>query len=261
MTILTRNNWNGKMTRIESLLTLLILFALVSGCAQISVWKTKNDIPVTDELTAEQLEELDLQFGLTRIVERKGQLDEAKKSYQMILEIDPSYSKATHRLGVIAAQREDIDLAIELLLSAEKITPNSANLLADLGYVLLLDRQLTAAEEYLSRAFELNSEDPRITNNLALAFGYQGETERALDLFRRCNPESQSLTNIGYVHSQLGELERARHYFHAALDIDPKIQQAAAGLVEVEKLSRLDKQHSRNEALTAPTLNVAKTSE
>ena len=217
---------------------LMVWMAVVfSGCAQVGFFGGSADLPSEPELTSQQREELDIKFGLTRIIERKGQIDDAKKSYLEIVQVEPSYHPALHRLGVIAAAQEDLQQAIEWLESAAELNPDSAELLGDLGYTSLLSGQIEPAQNYLNQAFNLAPDDPRITNNLALVKGYQGKLDEALSLFRRCNPESQALANIGYLNSQLGDLEQARHYFHAALNIDPTVEQAANGLVEIEKLS------------------------
>lgn len=229
-------------TRNAKQLAHVLLAIMVStsfcGCAMVQFSESQNDVPVNNELAERQREELDIQFGLTRIIERNGELEEAKKSYAKIVAADQSYSPALHRLGVVAAQQEELETAIEFLSAAIELEPESASMLGDLGYVYLLDSQFESAEKYLAQAFEMDSDDPRITNNLALAMGYQRKIKRSLSLFRRSNPESQALTNIGYIYSQLGELEQARRYFHAALDIDSSVQQAAIGLLEIDKLSQ-----------------------
>ena len=227
-----------EMKQLSHILLAIILATSFCGCAMMQFSKFNDDVPVKSELTERQREDLDIQFGLTRIIERKGETEEAKKSYKKIVDADPSYSAALHRLGVVAAQQEELELAIGYLKSAVELEPESASMLGDLGYVYLLDSQFESAEKYLAQAFELDSNDPRITNNLALAMGYQRKIKRAIRMFRRSNPESQALANIGYIYSQLGELEQARRYFHAALDIDSTVQQAALGLLEIDKLSQ-----------------------
>jgi len=240
-------NTNMKRSKNQIIIGMLLL-TLAPGCAQLARWSGTPELPIEQELTTEQRDQLDIQFGLTRIVERKGQLEEAEKSYLEIIQLEPDYYQALHRLGVIAASQENLNQAIDFLESAVEIQSDSAELLGDLGYTCLLSCQVEKAEHYLSQAFDLTPDDSRITNNLALTLGYQGKLNEALRLFRRCNPESQALANIGYLHSQLGDFEQARRYYHAALDIDPTVEQAANGLVELEKIALVENTEVIDEA-------------
>jgi Flp pilus assembly protein TadD len=103
----------------------------------------------------------------------------------------------------------------------------------------MLMGDMPMAEQSLGQAFQASPNDPRITNNLALVVGYQGNLKEALTLFRRCNAESEALANVGYLLSQRGDMEKARQYFHEALNLDPTLRQAADGLVEVDKAMKL----------------------
>ena len=230
-------------------ISIFVCLLLVTGCTPLSVRSGNQNIPVQKELTQKQLEELDVQFGMTRIVERKGNIEDAQKSYEAILEVSPDYYPALHRLGVIAAGQEDLRLALSYLESAVELAPQSAELLGDIGYVYLLNGDLEQAHKSLSIAFDNAPHDQRITNNLALVTGYQGNLNEALTLFRRCNPESQALANVGYLLSQRGDYERARDYFHQSLNIDPTVRQAANGLIEVAKVIE---QRESKEAASGP---------
>jgi FkbM family methyltransferase len=65
--------------------------------------------------------------------QRTGRFAEAEKLYNQVLQADPSEADALHLLGLIAAHREQFDIAGRLIAGAITIKPNRADFHASLG--------------------------------------------------------------------------------------------------------------------------------
>lgn len=112
-------------------------------------------------------------MNLARQSERFGRLEEAEKLCRQILANDPMNQYAHHRLGVMAAARGDLDLAIAHFTAAERGGPPSPQLLNDYGGVLYLKGNLTTAEQKLRAALTLDPKNQDAGCNLQLVLAKQ----------------------------------------------------------------------------------------
>jgi Flp pilus assembly protein TadD len=179
---------------------------------------------------------LELKFGVARMAERYGALSEARASYLELLKTDPNYVPALHRLGVVALKLEHLDESLDYLHQAADAGTPSSELLGDLGYAQFLKGDLEPARKTLEKALETSPTDKRLMNNLALVVGHQGRIEESLELFRRVGGEAESLSNMGFIMSQSGRLADAKRYFHRAIELDPTLDAAAKGLLDLHRL-------------------------
>jgi Flp pilus assembly protein TadD len=205
----------------------LFLCALPLGCGS---FIASRPTPATRT----PIDACELKYGIARMAERYGSLDKARSSYLQILEEHPNHRESLHRLGVVSLKLELLDEAIEYLQQAVAVGPETSELLGDLGYVQLLAGDLPAARATMLRALEINPTDERLINNLALVLGYEGRLGDSLELFRRVGSEAESLSNIGIILTQSGQLEEAERYFHRAILLDPELKAAARGLMELQ---------------------------
>ena len=65
-----------------------------------------------------------------------GRLSEAESIYQQILQSDPNQPIALHLLGVIAHQKGDNDVAVDLITKALGFKPDLAEAHSNLGLAL-----------------------------------------------------------------------------------------------------------------------------
>ncbi|WP_158222545.1 tetratricopeptide repeat protein [Rhodopirellula sp. MGV] len=181
---------------------------------------------------------VDIRFGIARMVERNGDASGAKQQYASILEQFPNHRDTQHRLGVVCIKLGQLPEAIGYLEAAAEAPKPSAELLGDLGYAYYLDRDLGLAEEKLREAILISPNDERIVNNLAIVLGEQGHAEECLSLFRRVGSEAEAQANLGFVYSTTGDLDRAKHHLHQALELDPNLEKAAKALAEFSRVEQ-----------------------
>lgn len=216
---------------------LIILPMAFAGCSPLTGLVQSDLVFESDRETNDNIS---LIFGKARLQEKKGLLAEAREAYQRILESDPGHVPSLHRLGVIAAQFDQIDVAMEYLNRAAGIAKPSQDLLGDLSYVQFLAGDLEGAEATCLEALKFDPANHRITNNLGMALGYQGRISESLDVFRRVTSEAEALNNVGFILSQTNQPEEAKSYFQRALDLDPNLKQSANGLVEIFQFQRAE---------------------
>lgn len=219
---------NNRIT--SSVLIAVLLVVAVSGCAALKLQPTGE---IGGPLDAKP-ESVEMQFGMARMLERKGKLTEAREAYEKILDSQP-HPQSLHRLGVTEIRQNRLDDGLQHLSEAVAAGEASAELLGDLGYAQFLSDDLTAAEETLRKAVALDPSEKRNVNNLAIVVGKQDRLKESFQLFRQAGPEAEALANLAFVQSQSEKLDKAKENYNKALDLDPQLKIAAVGLLEVDK--------------------------
>src|SRR3546814_17106117 len=80
---------------------------------------------------------------------QRGHMEEAEAVYRQVLSADPDNPDAMHLLGLLAAQSENLPVAVDLIGRAIFITPAVPPYYLKLGNVLrLLDRPTEAIRPY-----------------------------------------------------------------------------------------------------------------
>ena len=166
------NDSATKSTDVSFLRLMLIVLSVgvvfSAGCTQLPSWQNQS-------IVSKQDGQIDLQFGMARIIERNGGFAEARESYLRILEMDPEFVPALHRLGVVSIKMDDLEIALRHLNRAVQSGSPSSELLGDLGYAQFLADDFSAATKTLSEAVKRDSTNHRNINNLALVLGCKGE--------------------------------------------------------------------------------------
>ena len=216
-------------TRIAKLILLaVVLVTSVSGCASLSLKRTADTpIPVGPNPDA-----LEIKFGVARLLERNGKFEQARRGYLEILSLQ-SHAPSLHRLGVTAIRQNRLDAGLDHLSNAIAAGNPTAELLGDYGYAQLLNGDLLAAESALKEAVSLDPSQKRNINNLAIAIGKQDRLRESFQLFRQVNREPEALANRAFLQAQAEDLDKAKSNYNRALELDPELEIAAMGLLEV----------------------------
>ncbi|MCA8982526.1 MAG: tetratricopeptide repeat protein [Planctomycetaceae bacterium] len=127
---------------------------------------------------------------------RSGDLKEARKHFQKVVQNDPNNPGAHHRLGYIADKNKEYAIAEIHYLAAMRIQPRNPDICCDLGYSYLLQDRLEDSRRYLEKAISLNPNHQASLLNLATLHGKQGDYAGALALFRQAGNEQEAQANI-----------------------------------------------------------------
>ena len=142
----------------------------------------------------------------------QGQLENAEKLYQQLLDSDYRTDSVLCNLALILCKRRDFDQASELLVEALEINPVNTAVLNNLGRAVLDLKRFDEAEAYLTRALEVDPSyiAPKI--------------------------------NLGMIYIETDRYDDAEEILNSVLDVDPGHTGARANLLIVyQKTGRIDR--------------------
>ena len=152
-----------------------------------------------------------------------GYLPQAEAIYQKILQTTPSHPDALHLLGLIAAQRGQNEIAVELIGKAVCINPSNPTYCSNLGLALQVQGKLEAAIESYYKALSLKPNFAEVHFNLGHALQEQGKFDAAVESYHKAlslKPNyAEVYNNLGIVLSAQGKLDAAIESYHKALFI------------------------------------------
>ena len=119
--------------------------------------------------------------------------EESIQYYQQALAIDPNYAEARNNLAITYAnagryygeQKGDLNKAIEYLLKANEMKPNTYETLRLLGVAYGIGGRVNEALEYFKQAAALQPNDPDALYNLGTAYFNAGQPEEAEKYFQQ----------------------------------------------------------------------------
>lgn len=227
---------NRQHERTTAMIT-LIAFQIRLACIAIVVSLCGcTSIPTTpfSQRSTPSAAVIDSQLSLGRLAERRSDYTRAKQIYQKVIKENSDNAVAHHRIGVILAQEGRLSESLASFQSANQLAP-SADILADIGYAYFLHDDLVKADKALRESLEMEPQNKRALNNLALVTGRQGNYAESLDIFRRCNDNAGAHANLAYVMTRNGDLDKATDAYHRALDHDSTLKMAAHALVQFKE--------------------------
>jgi protein O-GlcNAc transferase len=156
---------------------------------------------------------------------RAGRLQQAKETYQHILQEQPLDGIALHQLGLIAHDMGNDGEAIELLQKAINVLPTNSNLRNDLGGLLNVQGKLEPAIVQFRKALTLDVSNAQAHYNLGCTLQAQGKLHEAEMCYRKAlniNPTSADiLCNLGSSLQEQGKADEAIACYRQALDANP----------------------------------------
>ena len=138
----------------------------------------------------------------------------------------------------ILMEKNNTNIALNLLKKGLDNTPSSIVLLSNIGYILQSLKQYQFAIKYYKRALNFNPEDNLVLFNIANCFEEMCDYESAINYYKKSlrqnskNPESNRA--LGTIYSKLDEFNLAKHYLNKCLILDNKNY---AALMTLMKLS------------------------
>ena len=146
--------------------------------------------------------------------------EEAATALQDAVAADPNLWRAYNGLALIADQKRQPNVALELYHKALTLNPNSPVLLNNLGYSRLLAGKPDEAIANFRKALGLDARSETIQNNLRLAIAAKGDYAGAT---RNVSRENQAivLNNVGFVAMRRGDLAEAESLFSRAMEAEP----------------------------------------
>jgi len=209
--------------------------------------------------------------GLGEVFHRRGRLEQADAAFHGALETNPESVPAMLGLGKVCRDRGDYEEAVQRLTRAAELAPKSGaptelaltyeasgqRALAEplfrvaaensessaaynnLGFNRLLQKRFADAVPPLERAVNLDPQNSRAKNNLAVAYAMTGRPDEAYRLFESTVGKASAYNNLGYLHMTQGNWEQAEAAFRRAMEVSPTFYvRASENLERLEQLVR-----------------------
>jgi len=168
-----------------------------------------------------------------------GQLDEAEKGYQKVLEQYPNQPDALHLFGVISHQRGKHEAAIELIQKAIQINPQNGTYYNNLGVTLKERGNLVESIECYGKAIAFNPNYAEAYVNMGMALNDQGKPDEAVSYYQKVleiHPNyAEAYNHIGLVLKGQGRFDEAMTSYRKALEINPNYADAYISMGNVLK--------------------------
>lgn len=173
-----------------------------------------------------------------------GRLAEAESVYHQILQSDPNQPAALHRLGLIAHQAGNDDLAVDLITKSLAIKPENPGALNNLGIAYQGLWRLEDAVECYRKALAIMPDFAEAHNNLGTALNELGKLDEAAASYREATvfkPDyAEAYSNLGLSLQEMGRLDEAVASFRKAATLDPGLAEAHRHLAGSKKHSEMD---------------------
>lgn len=157
-----------------------------------------------------------------------GKYSAARKSLLNMVDDGIDRWRMWNALGVVADVFGDYPEAVAYYKRALLLEPQSATLLNNLGYSMMMAHQYVDAEATLREALVSAPGDLRAVNNLSLSIAWQGRYADAIEQLTSVMDAAAANNNIGYVAYLRGEYGLAEKFFRKALELRPSFYKRAA---------------------------------
>ena len=163
---------------------------------------------------------------------RHGRYGEAEKEFRTVVELTPDNARGYSNLGVIAYSQKQYEQAAKMYEKSVAIKP-SDSAYSNLGTVYYSLGQYREAARYYEEAIRMNGHDSERWLNLAAAYEWSHETQKARAAFqrtaelaeeqRRVNPRDPGLLILlADAYSNLNQPQRARELLEKAVALAPE---------------------------------------
>jgi tetratricopeptide (TPR) repeat protein len=162
---------------------------------------------------------------------QQGRFSDAASQFGRVVELLPDHASAHTSLGtawMALGQERDAEAEFKKSLALAPDYPALANL----GVMYYRQKRFAESATMSERALQLNDKDYRLWNNLAIAYEWLGQTEKARNAFSRelaqleqtvalKSEDAEVRANLGVMYAQQRLREKALPHLEAALALSP----------------------------------------
>lgn len=178
------------------------------------------------------------QYGLLQL--KQGKYLEAEKKLTLVAAKQPGW-RAYNGLGIIANLEGDPQKAEGFFKQADRLLPNSPELLNNIGFALYSANKITEAASFYNKALQINPGFKKALYNSALLQARSSNYEQAYSAFTSVSSVAEANNNIGYIAMMNGDYLQANHYLQEAIKTAPQYyKKANDNLTRLEILEKND---------------------
>ncbi|MBN2447914.1 MAG: tetratricopeptide repeat protein [Phycisphaerae bacterium] len=218
-----------------TIVSLLLLSPL--ACQQPQETSNPGALPRAEFENGDHRLDASTYFAHGNLLERQGNLEEARLRYEQALASVPDFTAARNRLGITLNKLGHHADASEQFRLALEQQPNAAYLYNNLGFSLFLQERYEDAWHAYSQALEINPEFARAHMNAAVALARLGRYSEAWDHFHVVGSEADAYYNLAVIQTEAGAYVEAATSLDQALKLEPGLTAARQQLRTIAKLA------------------------
>ena len=171
----------------------------------------------------------DALLAIGSVFQARGQVDLATYQFERALAVDPNSIGALAQLAGMKRDAGDLVEAARLYREALALNDASPGLYVGFGDVLQRSGELPSAEAVLRRALELDPDNAIAHYNLGVTYEKMGRSDEAVEMYEQSlelgadhSHAAFAMNNLGAIHRDRGDPERALTLFEGAAKRFPK---------------------------------------
>ncbi|MBP9681675.1 MAG: tetratricopeptide repeat protein [Bacteriovorax sp.] len=175
------------------------------------IYQYKKAIGAMNEVRAHKNFTESHSYYLASLMEKDGQVPEARKLVEAIIEKDPNNAHALNFLGYSYLEKnERLDLAFEYISKAVKLRPEDGYIRDSLAWYYFQTGKLQSALAEAKKAFELVKSDVIITKHLGMIYQRLKDYEKARVYLSQALTQAKVAAEKEDVLKLLNDIDRAR---------------------------------------------------
>ena len=156
---------------------------------------------------------------------KSGRVLEAQDLTTQLISENPNVTFLYNLMGVILAEQNKPDEAVEYYEKGIKIDPNFSMIYNNLGLLYANKDETTKAENFYKKSISLNNENPEAYNNLGSLYKSLDKFNDAISCYKKAvkiNPKFiHAYHNLGNAYTMMGNFDEAKINFNKAIEIHP----------------------------------------
>jgi tetratricopeptide (TPR) repeat protein len=166
--------------------------------------------------------------------EQQALRDEARKSYQRAIDLEPSSNKGYVALCEYFMATEDLGRALETCRKGLKRLPKESALWSEQGFCHCRKKDWSAAVESFRKACELDPENREHGTELGLCLARAGRIEESVACLTKVQGAAQAHYNVARMLERLNQPEQSKQHLSLALQLKPDLEPAQQMLARLE---------------------------
>ena len=172
-------------------------------------------------------------FAAGQLAESQARLPEAVDQYKEAIRLDPKYTEAVFRLGVVYAETSDFARAPEIWQKYIELTHGAATGYSNLGFCYELAGLPAAAEGAYKKGIEKDPKSEPCRVNYGLMLARHGRPTEGLLQLQTVLPPANAHYDLASVYETMGQKTEAKREYQTALELDPTLDDAKARMASI----------------------------
>lgn len=165
---------------------------------------------------------------------REQMLEQARKSYQQALKVDPKHVPAMLALARLHDSSNDHERAIATYKKALVEKPKEGGIWCDLGMCHARRKEWDQAIAALRKATELDPENRQYSNYLGFTLARAGQFDASYSAFRKTQGEALAHYNVARMLYHVQQVDLSKEHLRLAVQADPQLAPAQHMLAQLE---------------------------